>query len=164
MVLCVYLSRVRALVDRRYLYLSLSCIGAVVNPFLLRQMSVAFLRPLTAPKLTVFWIVPSGGVCKYPFPLSAVPCADLLVSVFVKYGNPDSVSVWILFILPPVGMRFVDNNVSLIVPDEIPVLYFLFAPCVVFIKWSHGKEQMYMGISVALVVDAPVCAHSLIHK
>ena len=73
-------------------------------------------------------------------------------------------TVGILFILPPVRMRFINYNLSVFIPDKLPVLDFFISPGMIRIEWTHSQKQVYMRVSVSLVVNAPISAHAHVHK
>ena len=127
-------------------------------------MLITNFRPFASPAFAVLGITPSCGVGYRPPPLLAVSGSNLLNTILVQYRDSDSMTVRVLFILPPVRMRFVNHNLSVFIPDKLPVLDFFISPGMIRIEWTHSQKQVYMRVSVSLVVNTPISAHSHIHK
>ena len=91
-------------------------------------MCITDFRPFAPPQFTILWIIPPGSIGQHPFPLFAVPCTNFLITIFVQYRDSDSMTVRVLFILPPVRVGLINHDISVSISDKLPVFDFFVSP------------------------------------
>ena len=124
----------------RYLFHSLPLITAVVYPLRRCKPLVALVSPRLAPLLHSLLAVPVGRRLVNTLPKFPPTRTYFLFSPLVKNRNP--VSGLIQLVLRPL----------------------LCVPFPILLDWARCEHDMGVWVSVPLVMQRPVCTHSLFYK